>query len=316
MADIGLNFWLTAWHFIPSVVVGCVALAGLYLYAIGPLRRRSALGEPVKRSRVVVFLLGVLVILLALISPLDELGDEYLFSAHMLQHLLITLVAPPLLLWGTPGWLIRPLLRQPLILRLAKGLTLPVVAFALFNGDIFLWHAPVLYDATLENEGIHVVEHLTFIITALIFWWPVLSPLEGELGPLTLPGQVLYLFLSGMPMVLLGAGLTFVPPLYAPYLAAPRIWGISPGTDQELGGLIMWVPANIMVIVLMSVLFLRWMLEQERRQAEREARLWREEEAAHQGDAAPPSGPGVAVEGVDGSADLAPPRAAGVPRDG
>ncbi|WP_052891119.1 cytochrome c oxidase assembly protein [Thermogemmatispora carboxidivorans] len=272
-----MDFWLRAWHFIPSVVVGCVAITVLYLYAIGPLRRQYDLGPPVQRSRVVVFLLGVLVILLALVSPLDELGDDYLFSAHMVQHLLITLVAPPMMLWGIPGWLVAPLLRNRLLFRLARVLTLPVVTFFLFNADIFLWHAPPLYDATLENEGIHVLEHVTFIVFSFLFWWPVLSPLEGELGPLPLPAQVLYLFLSGMPMVLLGAGLTFVPPLYAPYLAAPRIWGISAATDQQLGGLIMWVPANILVIVLMSVLFIRWMLEQERRQEERERLAWQRE---------------------------------------
>jgi cytochrome c oxidase assembly factor CtaG len=273
-----MDFWLRAWHFIPSVVVGCVAITVLYLYAIGPLRRQYDLGPPVQRNRVIVFLLGVLIIFLALVSPLDELGDDYLFSAHMVQHLLITLVAPPLMLWGIPGWLLTPLLRNRLLFRLARVLTLPVVTFFFFNADIFLWHAPPLYDATLENEGIHVLEHITFIAFSFLFWWPVLSPLEGELGPLPLPGQVLYLFLSGMPMVLLGAGLTFVPPLYAPYLAAPRIWGISASTDQQLGGLIMWVPANILVIVLMSVLFIRWMLEQERRQEERERLAWQREE--------------------------------------
>ncbi|RAQ96789.1 cytochrome c oxidase assembly protein [Thermogemmatispora tikiterensis] len=273
-----MDFWLRAWHFIPSVVVGCVAITVLYLYAIGPLRRQYDLGPPVQPSRVIVFLLGVVIIFLALVSPLDELGDDYLFSAHMVQHLLITLVAPPMMLWGIPGWLLTPLLRNRLLFRLARVLTLPVVTFFLFNADIFLWHAPPLYDATLENEGIHVLEHVTFIAFSFLFWWPVLSPLEGELGPLPLPGQVLYLFLSGMPMVLLGAGLTFVPPLYAPYLAAPRIWGISAATDQQLGGLIMWVPANILVIVLMSVLFIRWMLEQERRQEERERLAWQREE--------------------------------------
>jgi cytochrome c oxidase assembly factor CtaG len=282
MANIGPNFWLSAWHFIPSVVVGCAGIAALYLYALGPLRRRYAPEEPLRPSRVVAFLLGVAVIFLALVSPLDELGDDYLFSAHMVQHLLITLVAPPLMLWGTPGWLLALALRHRLLRRVAKALTLPFVAFFLFNADIFLWHAPLLYDATLEDTNIHVLEHLTFIVFSFLFWWPVLSPLEGELGPLPLPSQVLYLFLSGMPMVLLGAGLTFVTPLYAPYLAAPRVWGISPATDQQLGGLIMWVPANILVIALMSVLFLRWMLEQERRQAEREREAWQEEEARRQ----------------------------------
>ena len=278
MAGVGLNFWLTQWDFEPSIVTGTAVIIGLYLYAVGPLRKRHCPGEQVKRGQTISFLLGMLLMFLALVSPLDELGDSYLFSAHMVQHLFLTVVGPPLLLLGTPGWLLKPLLRKRYILLIARGLTYPAVAFLLFNADFWLWHAPPLYDATLENTSIHILEHLTFIIFGVINWWPIFSPLEEGLPRLSIGGQVLYLFFSCMPTVALGAGLTFAPPLYAPYLAAPRIWGISAATDQQLGGLIMWIPGNILYIVIMSILFIRWMQGQEAKQRASEREEYREKD--------------------------------------
>jgi cytochrome c oxidase assembly factor CtaG len=272
-ANLDLHFWLTQWNPAPSIYIGIALLIALYLYAVGPLRKKYQLADAVKRSQVVLFIVGMLVMFLALASPLDELGDEYLFSAHMVQHLLITLVAPPLLLLGTPGWLLQPLLRKRVLLRIGKVLTHPFVAFFLFNIDFWIWHAPPLYNATLSNENLHIFEHLLFIVTATIYWWPILSPVK-ELPRLSLGGQVLYLFLSGMPSVALGAGLTFSPPLYAPYIQQSiRAWGISPATDQQLGGLIMWVPVNIIVIVIVSILFIRWMQAQDEKQRLQEAQM-------------------------------------------
>jgi len=277
MANIGLNFWLTQWNWDPGIVIGTVLIVGLYLYAIGPLRKRYDF-EPARRGQIVAFMLGMGLMFLALVSPLDELGDSYLFSAHMVQHLFLTIVGPPLLLIGTPEWFVRPITRSRALFAILRFLTLPAVAFVIFNADFFLWHAPALYDATLENQSIHILEHLTFIIFGLLFWWPIFSP-SKDLPRLSIGGQILYLFLSGMPVVLLGAGLTFAPPLYAPYIAAPRVWGISVATDQQLGGLIMWVPGNIIYIIIMSVLFLRWMQNKDREQAVRERELWEQEEA-------------------------------------
>ena len=270
MVDIGPDFWLTQWNLEPSILIGTALITGLYLYAIGPLRKRQFPNEQIMTGQTFAFLSGVLIMFLALVSPLDELGDSYLFSAHMVQHLCLTILGPPLLLLGTPEWMVKPVLQNKVIFKVAKVLTYPVVAFVLYNADFWLWHAPPLYNATLENQTIHILEHLTFIVFGLLYWWPIFSP-SKDLPRLTFGGQIFYLFVSGMPSVLLGAGLTFSPPLYAPYIAAPRIWGISAATDQQLGGLIMWVPVSIFYIVIMSVLFIRWMLQQEAEQQAKEA---------------------------------------------
>ena len=276
-ADIGLDFWLTQWNWEPSILIGTALITGLYIYAIGPLRKRYFPAEQVRTGQTISFLLGMLVMFLALVSPLDELGDSYLFSAHMVQHLILTIVGPPLLLLGTPEWFVKPLLRHKVVFKIAKALAYPAVAFVLYNADFWLWHAPPLYNATLENQNIHILEHLTFIIFGILYWWPIFSPSQ-DLPRLSIGGQILYLFFSGMPSVLLGAGLTFSPPLYAPYLAAPRVWGISAATDQQLGGLIMWVPVSILYIGIMSVLFIRWMQQLEAKQQAQEAEAHEKQE--------------------------------------
>jgi cytochrome c oxidase assembly factor CtaG len=281
MVNIGLDFWLTQWNLEPSILFGTALITGLYLYAIGPYRKRRFPEEAVRSAQTIAFLAGVFIMFLALVSPLDELGDSYLFSAHMLQHLFLTIIGPPLLLLGTPEWLVNQALGNRIVFQIAKVLTYPVVAFVLFNADFWLWHAPPLYNATLENQMIHIIEHLTFIFFGLCYWWPIFSP-SKKLPPLHIGGQILYLFLSGMPSVLLGAGLTFSPPLYAPYIAAPRVWGISAATDQQLGGLIMWVPVSIFYIVIMSILFIRWMLQQEEKQQARERELYAEQDSQDQ----------------------------------
>jgi cytochrome c oxidase assembly factor CtaG len=278
MANIGLDFWLTQWNWEPSILIGTALIVGFYLYAIGPLRRRYYPQEKVKTGQTVSFLLGMLLMFLVLVSPLDELGDSYLFSAHMVQHLFLTIVGPPLLLIGTPEWFVKPVLRNKLVFKIAKALTYPAVAFVIYNADFWLWHAPPLYNATLGNQNIHILEHLTFIIFGILYWWPIFSPSQ-DLPRLPFGGQILYLFISGMPTVLLGAGLTFFPPLYAPYIAAPRVWGISAATDQQLGGLIMWIPGSIFYIIIMSVLFIRWMQQQDAKQLAEEREAYEKQEA-------------------------------------
>ena len=166
------------WNWEPSLLIGLALQAGVYLACVGPLRHLFPGSEPVSPGRIQTFLLGNLVLFVALVSPLDTLGDVYLLSAHMIQHLLITLIAPPLLLAGTPRWLFRPLLRLPYALQVGRVITHPVFAFLVYNIVFTGWHLPVLYEATLHSLPIHILEHIMFIVTATLTWWPIFSPLE------------------------------------------------------------------------------------------------------------------------------------------
>ena len=251
------NLWLQ-WNLDPVLLLGIAVIVGAYFYALGPLRRRYHLAERIDRAKVGYFVAGSVILALALVSPLDALSDTYFFSAHMIQHMLISVVTPPLWLLGTPGWMITPLFKNESARRVARWLAHPVVAFGLFNADLWLWHAPSLYDATLSNDTIHIIEHLTFIAFGLLYWLPILSP--SPVFPRISRGfGVLYLFIGCQPMVALGALLTFASqPLYQPYVLAPHLWGSSPLGDQQLGGLIMWLPSNIPALIAISLLFFQW----------------------------------------------------------
>jgi putative membrane protein len=246
-----------------TVLAGCIALQAAYLLCVGPYRDRIRGSRPVGLWRQIAFSQGVLVLVLALLSPLDDLADQYLFSAHMVQHLLLTLAAAPLLLVGTPGWLLRELLRATRSLDLARGARHPLVAFTTFNLVFALSHLPVLYELALSSEPLHAAQHLVFLATAVLMWLPVLSPL-AEAPPYPPLGQVLYLFLQTVPAALVGALLAHASsPYYATYVLAPRIVSLSPLEDQQLGGLIMWVGSGVYFLIATAVVFFLWASREE-----------------------------------------------------
>lgn len=254
---------LTEWEFAPSIVIGVLALAGAYLIFTGPLRLRFEASSEVSRSQKAWFLGGVLALFLALVSPLDTIGDEYLFTAHMIQHLILTLIVPPMLLLGTPGWMLRPLIRSVGIKKVAMWLTMPVTAYLLFNIDFLIWHLPSLYEATLENETLHIIEHLTFIAFGVLNWWPVLSPMQ-ELPPMAKPAQLLYLFLEAIPSSVLGGIIVFAHGiLYPTYADAPRLFGLSAMADQQISGFIMWMPGGMAYLLALSLVFFSWLSHEE-----------------------------------------------------
>ena len=253
-----LSFFLGMWSWDPSILLGIAIFLGLYLAVIGPLRKRFKESTPVRRAQITWFILGTFFIFFALVSPLDELGDNYLFSAHMLQHSLLVFVVPPLLLAGTPGWLVDALIRRRGIQPLAKMLTHPVSAFLLFNLVFAAWHFPAFYQAALENQNVHIFEHMCFMVTAVLNWWPVLSP-SKLLPRLSAPVQMVYLFLEGIPCTVLGAIIIFQPTiLYPAYASAPALLGLSPMTDQQIAGLIMAMPGGMAYMVAMTVVFFNW----------------------------------------------------------
>jgi putative membrane protein len=255
--DPGAAPW-AAWTVHPSVVVGLAVTGGLYAF-LGGLRA--------PRRRIAAFAGSLAVLFLSLNGPLHNLSDEYLFSAHMVQHLLLTLLFPPLFLYGLPAEVVGRALyvvRRAWVMRALRWITRPVPAALVFLVPITAWHFPVLYEAAMRDHDLHIVQHLTFLSTSVLMWWPILSPVP-ELPRAPYPVQLVYLFLLGIPMSVVGALITLSQEvLYPFYAAAPRVWGLAPVADQQLGGLIMWVPGGLMFWVVMTVVWFRWSAHSER----------------------------------------------------
>jgi putative membrane protein len=258
VAQVGWTSWTIHW----STVIGLAALGGLYLWGARHVQARAAAaGLDVPALRIgqrVAFFSGLLVIFASLNGPLHDLSDYYLFSAHMVQHLLLSLAVPPLLLVGTPGWLLRPLVEHRVIGSIARAITRPIRCFVIFNVVIAAWHLPPLYNTAMAHHSVHIVQHLTFMAASVLMWWPFLSPLP-ELPRLAYPGQMLYCFLMVIPMSIVAIYIAMADHvLYPAYSAAPRIWDITPMSDQQIGGLIMWVPGGLLFYVVMTVVFFKW----------------------------------------------------------
>jgi putative membrane protein len=227
--------WL-GWRADPSVLLGLAALCVWYAWSA---RRLDARGEGPGRPQRLWFVGAVLSVLVALTGPLHELSDRYLFTAHMTQHLLLMLVFPPALLLSLAPGMLRPFLRPRAAFAGARFLTQPLVAFGLCNAVFALFHLPLLYDLTLRNHDLHVLEHLLFVSTALLLWWPLLSPLP-ELPAMSYGAQLLYLFVQVLPGSLIGGLIANSErALYPFYAAAPRVTWLSAVQDQQLGAIVM-----------------------------------------------------------------------------
>jgi putative membrane protein len=243
-----------------SVLVGTVYLAAIYLFAVGRAREKYGWEEEVTPPlRKVSYLGSVALIFLALNGPLHTLSDEYLFSAHMVQHMLLMLVMPPFLILGVPPWLIRKALKKPTVFRAGRALTHPVVAFLAYNVAFIGWHIPGMYNWALVSHDLHILQHLMFMSVAVMMWWPVVNPVpELERIP-TGPLLMMYVFAFGIPSTILSAIITMSDSVFYPwYEVAPRVSSLSPLEDQRLGGLIMWIPGMLIFWVGITAVFFRW----------------------------------------------------------
>ncbi|HSJ07575.1 MAG TPA: cytochrome c oxidase assembly protein [Longimicrobiales bacterium] len=251
-----------------STLIGCMLWVAAYYHVI--VRWRPVGAAPASRMQQVGFVGGTVLLFLSLNGPLHDLSDNYLFSAHMIQHLIITLIVPPLWLMGLPAWSLRPVLRRPAVLATARALTGPLVAFAIYNVVFIGWHFPSMYNWALVNHNAHIMQHLMFIGAAVLMWWPVVSPVP-ELDRIQTPVRMLYLFALGIPMSIVSAIITLAEQaMYPWYAAAPRVFeNITAVDDQQLGGLIMWVPGMIVFWTAITIIFFRWSTREQREE-------WRE----------------------------------------
>jgi putative membrane protein len=240
-----------SWDWKPSVIAGCAGLLILYGRAV-----HFRFG-----SRTAAWLAGVLLIFAALCSPLDELGDKYLFSVHMARHIVFVLIVPALLLIGIPR-----LYLPPGFSGIERVLRTPAIAWSAGIGTMIFWHIPGIFNAALASEPLHIVEHLSLLVGGTMYWWPVLAPLpESRMRPV--PQAAAYLFTSCLACTAMGIAITFAPALLYPSYAHPpdplgsiirEQWGISAAMDQQIGGLLMWVPGCLIYLTATMAMFARW----------------------------------------------------------
>ncbi|GAC1702702.1 MAG: hypothetical protein NVS9B6_19170 [Candidatus Limnocylindrales bacterium] len=250
-----------------------------FVYARGFRRVRTQLPA----WRMAAFFAGLAAILIALVSPVDALAEE-LFSVHMVQHMLLMVVAAPLLELGTP---VRPLLLglprgirrifvQPVAAArsahwMLHGLRVPLVAAALYVGGLYVWHIPRIYDAAVESTGLHLLEHLWFLTAALLFWSVVIDPVPMR-ATLPYAARIPFLLLVGAAQnTILGGLLAFSTRLfYGHYTGRSAAFGLESVTDQRLGGAIMWVPGDLIFLAAASLAFFHWIALEEKTQRLRE----------------------------------------------
>jgi putative membrane protein len=272
---------LHTWGWEPGSLAGLALTAALYGVGLWRFWCSAGIGHGIRRREAFFFAAGWLVLFIALVSPIHPLG-QVLFSVHMVQHELLMLGAAPLLVLSRPmvaflralppglsGALAR-VSNTPVWRRIWSAITAPLIAWLIHAIVLWIWHAPALFQATLHNEWIHASQHLSFLLSSLLFWWALL---HSRGNAYNYGAGVLYLFTTAIHSGLLGALLTFARTIWYPdYAHTTQSWGLSPLEDQQVGGLIMWVPACTVYIV-GGLLMVVGLLRQSERQALRRETL-------------------------------------------
>jgi putative membrane protein len=248
---------MPAWHAHPDV---WLLLGGIWVAYLLAVRHHSMSPREAsdRRRRTTLFSIGMGLLLVGAGWPIHDLAEGYLYSVHMVQHMLFTLVAPPLLIAGIPAWMWRMLLRPRPVFVAFRFLTRPVVALILFNGLLLFTHWPELVGLSVSSELAHFSLHAILLGAAVVVWWPVMSPLV-ELPSLSPPGQMMYLFIQSLAPTIPASFLTFGHTLlYPEYGHFPRIWGISALNDQLIAGLTMKIVGGLILWGFITAIFFRW----------------------------------------------------------
>jgi putative membrane protein len=247
------------WHNEPYLIGGLIFLGWLYAILAGPLRSRLAPGLPYPRARVWRFYTSLVIFYLTVGSPLDQIGERFLLSAHMLQHQLLIYVAASLFLTGLTPWMVDPVLGRPAPRRLLRFLTNPLACGLIYTLVMSIWHMPALYEWALENKLVHVAEHVMFFGAALFYWWPLLSPSKA-LPPASHGTQMIYLVAVLIGMTPVFAYLTFSSDiLYPTYEYAPRILAsFDVAADQLLAGVMTQIIGALVAMIAFCWSFYAW----------------------------------------------------------
>ena len=260
------------WTWPPLIVIPLLVMAVLYGLGIAKMFRQSP-GRTLHWRSLLYFALGWSSLVIALDSPIHELGEQ-LFWVHMTQHEILMLVSAPLLVLSRPLvpflWALSPSWRNNVaswgrsrwFRRSWKYISAPLSTWLLSALALWIWHAPGLFDRTLHNDWVHAAQHLSFFLTALLFWWPIAQ----QPPALGYGGSLAYVFTTALHTSVLGGLLTFAPRAwYSSYFSTAPAWHLTALEDQQLGGLIMWIPAGTLLVIVSLVLLVRWMQESQHR---------------------------------------------------
>ncbi len=254
----------------PAVLAPLALLAGIYVWRFREARREAG-GRGAGPLQALAFAGAMLALLAALASPIDGLGDDYLFSAHMVQHVLLGDIAPLLLLLSLSRVIMRPATRRLQRVERALGpLASPAAFIVLWLGLMYMWHIPALYDAAVESPALHLLEHACFFTAGLALWWPLIQPVPMR-RRLTGMQPIAYIASAKAGLAALGLLLTWSSTaLYPYYEQTPRIWGLSPVDDQNVGGVIMMVEQSFTLVLVLVFLFVRMLTRSEAEEVRRE----------------------------------------------
>ena len=254
---------LTTWIFEPSIIATLSAMVAAYVVGLRRFRPVSLWNEHHVATREIIFFSsGMFLLFLALVSPIDYLSDS-MFSIHMIQHMLIVYLAPPLLLLGIPAWYWTPLLSNPSVRSVVRFVTSPIAAIVIFNGLLVVWHFPMLWQFALVSPQIHALEHACFLVAGIVAWWPIYST-STEVPRISYPAQLLYIFVQSLVPAIIGAFITFsTVVIYPIYSETPKLWGLTPLVDQQIAGLSMKLLGTIFLWILLTVRFFQWFNHEE-----------------------------------------------------
>lgn len=259
-----------AWNPHPEIWLALIILAGAYAWAINILGPRKVPEgtRPATPGQVFAFYSGIILMWFASDWPIHDIAERYLFSFHMIQHIAFLLVVPPLLLLGTPKWLLRSLIGTGLRFKIMRVVTRPVVALLIYNLMVAFIHWPPIVELQTSSNAGHGAIHGLILVSSVIGWWPVVAPLP-ELGRLSDIAKMFYLFLTSIIPTVPASFLTFAEGvLYKHYEGVPRLWGLSPATDQMIAGLIMKIGGGLLLWTVIAVIFFRWNAREERAETE------------------------------------------------
>jgi cytochrome c oxidase assembly factor CtaG len=258
------------WTFSVPILIPIGAYVWFYVRRFREVRRSSG-PRGASTRHLAAFIGSLIVILIALVSPLDGLGEQYLFSAHMVQHLLLGDIAPLLMLLALSRVIMRPLTRKLQAVERAMGpLAHPASALVLWLGLVYLWHVPALYDAALNHSAVHALQHVSFFTAGTLVWWPLIQPvpMRHRLSGMWTFG---YIGAAKLGLASLGLYLTWTTTVAFPYYQhVPRIWGLSAISDQNVGGAIMMVEQSLLLVTVLAILFGRMLVQSEQDELRRE----------------------------------------------